>query len=164
MIRAIEKRDSETVCGIVNENWRTVYSGYVDPVLLSREGCMRRSGELIRDFVLKRFSEYVYEENGEVLGMVSFGKTEESDLPESFEVWRLYVSCKAKQKGIGSRLLEFAEEKAVSFGYKTIIIWAFKENFRALSFYEKHGYHIDREEYLDEPYGAVGVRFIKKIQ
>lgn len=163
MIRALEKRDCAEVLGIVNENWRTVYSGYVNPDLLSKEGCMRRSGELVRDFAAKRLFEYVYEENGEVLGMVSFGKTCESGLPEAFEVWRLYVSCKAQKKGIGSKLLEFAEEKAKSLGYKIIVIWAFTENYHALTFYKKHGYRADHEEYLGEPYRAVGVRLIKEI-
>ncbi len=29
MIRPLEEKDIDTVCGIVNENWKNVYSGYV---------------------------------------------------------------------------------------------------------------------------------------
>ena len=34
MIRELEKKDFEAVCEIVNRSWRTVYSGYVNPLLL----------------------------------------------------------------------------------------------------------------------------------
>ncbi|MDO5409377.1 MAG: GNAT family N-acetyltransferase [Lachnospiraceae bacterium] len=54
-------------------------------------------------------------------------------------------------KGIGKKLLYFAEQQAKENGYKESIIWAFKENIRALSFYQKCGYSIDKEEYLGEP-------------
>ena len=47
--------------------------------------------------------------------------------------------------------------------YCIIFKWAFKENIRAISFYEKHGYVKDKEEYLGKPYLAYGIRFNKKI-
>lgn len=46
MIREFENSDAEAIFVIVNENWRTVYSGYVDPALVSHMGCMLRNGEL----------------------------------------------------------------------------------------------------------------------
>ena len=38
MIRPLEEKDIDTVCGIVNENWKNAYSGYVNPLLLNAEG------------------------------------------------------------------------------------------------------------------------------
>lgn len=161
MIRKIEQRDSEFVFEIVNENWRRVYSGYVDPALLSKEGCMRRNGELLRDFVSKRT--YVREENGEILGMISFGKTDDNDRPGALEIWRLYVAKDAQGRGIGGSLLQFAENEAREEGYSEIVIWTFKRNVNAVKFYEKHGYRADKEEFLGDPYNAEGVRFRKAI-
>ena len=34
MIRPLEERDIEIVCTIVNENWKNVYSEYINPMLL----------------------------------------------------------------------------------------------------------------------------------
>lgn len=163
MIRGFENSDAEAIFVIINENWRTVYSGYVDPALVSHEGCMRRNGELVRDFVSKRFSEYVWEENREVRGMISFGKTGETDCSEAFEIWRLYVAKSAQGQGIGSALLEFAETAARERGFREMVIWTFKENKRALEFYQKHGCTIDKEIFL-EKYKAVGVRLKKTLQ
>ena len=38
MIRPLEKKDIDTVCGIVNENWKNVYSGSVGNVVFWRYG------------------------------------------------------------------------------------------------------------------------------
>ena len=54
--------------------------------------------------------------------------------------------------------------QAKNKGYKEIVIWAFKENKHVIAFYEKHGYKIDKEEYLESPYEAYGVRFNKVIE
>ncbi|MDE7230633.1 MAG: GNAT family N-acetyltransferase, partial [Oscillospiraceae bacterium] len=158
MIRKIEQSDYKIVCDIVNDNWRCVYRGYVDPLLLTESGCDERERQLIDDFKSGRLSEYVFEENGQVLGMISFGKTGERDCPNSFEIWRLYIHREFQDRGIGRCLLEFAEEHAHSLGYSDIVIWAFKQNVNAAVFYKKHGYHPDIEAFLGAPYNADGMR------
>lgn len=163
MIRQIKENDFDIICDIVNENWKRVYSGYVNPELLNPLGCQKRKRELEHDFITQRLSEYVYEEHKQVLALLSFGNTEDIDKVGAFEVWRIYVSEAAQGKGIGKKLLYFAEQQAKESGYKESIIWAFKENIRALSFYQKCGYTIDKEEYLGEPYLSVGVRLLKKL-
>ena len=75
----------------------------------------------------------------------------------------MYVSKDAQGKGIGKQLLNFAELAVKEKGQNEIIIWAFKQNQKALDFYKKAGYQIDKEEYLGEVYQAYGVRLIKKI-
>ncbi len=80
MIRPLEETDSDTVCGIVNENWKNVYSGYVNPLLVNSDGCAARTRRLKTDF---------------------------------------------------------AEQEAEEQGYKEIVIWAFKNNHHAVSFYKK---------------------------
>ncbi len=85
MIRPLEEKDIDTVCGIVNENWKNVYSGYVNPLLLNSDGCAERARRLKTDFAARRLSEYVWEEQGD----------------------------------------------------KEIVIWAFKNDHHAVSFYKK---------------------------
>lgn len=59
------------------------------------------------------------------------------------------------------RLLEYVWEER---GYQEIIIWAFRENTKAISFYQKNGYVIDKNEYLGKPYLTVGTRLVKRIK
>lgn len=95
--------------------------------------------------------------------MLSFGDTADVDISEAFEIWRIYVANSFQRRGIGKSLLDFAEQQAKEQGYTKIIIWAFKDNYRVVSFYLKNGYCIDKEEYLGEPYFAMGTRLKKEI-
>ncbi len=163
-IRRLKTEDIVTVCRFVNDNWTSVYQGYVNPSLLTEDGCRQRAMHLKEDFQSKRLSEYVYTANNQAAGLLSCGPTEEKDYKDAFEIWRIYIASAYQGRGIGSQLLKFAEDAAIEQGYSEILIWAFKNNRHALSFYMKHGYRIDKEEYLDEPYLADAVRLMKRIR
>ena len=151
MIRALNKADHNSAINIVNENWRSVYSGYVNPALLSDDGCRKRALDMKNDFTSQRFEEYVWEENGRAAALLSLGKTEDTDKPGAYELWRIYIAPEMQGKGIGGKLLNFAEEKAKQKGYTEMLIWAFRENTRAIKFYQKRGFQIDKIEFLKEP-------------
>lgn len=115
------------------------------------------------DFLSHRLSNYVYKHNGQTVALLSFGDTADEDKKNFFEIWRIYISKDYQKKGIGSELINFAEQKGIERGYKECLIWAFKENKNAISFYKKHGYIEDKEEYLGDIYSAYGVRLCKKL-
>lgn len=166
MIRPLEERDYPAVIAIVNESWKTTYAGYVNPALLDEPGCAARAERLERDFITRRLAEYVWAEDapeGRVLALLSMGDTADPDLPGVFEIWRIYVDPAARGRGIGGRLLAFAEGYAREQGYTRAVIWAFRENARAGAFYQSRGYRPDREEYLGEPYRAWGIRRLKQL-
>lgn len=134
MIRPLEEKDIEIVCSIVNENWKNVYAGYVNPLLLSSDGCAERIRRLKSDFATNRLSEFVWEEENQVSAMLSIGDTADTDITGAFEIWRIYVAAPFQHNGIGRRLLGFAERQAKQWGYKKAVIWAFKDNAYAVSF------------------------------
>lgn len=163
MIKELEEKDYKEVCNIVNINWRAVYEGHVNPLLIDEKGCEEREKKLIKEFSNHRFFEYVWEEKGKIAAMMSIGDTEDEDKTGAFEVWRLYVHPDFQGIGIGGKLISFAEEQAKLNGYSEIVIWAFKENHRAVKFYQKQGYEINKEKFLGEPYLAWGVRLVKSL-
>ena len=73
------------------------------------------------------------------------------------------MTPEAQGKNIGSQCLDYSEQEAKKKGYQEIVIWAFQENKKAISFYQKNGYVIDKSEYLGRPYSAVGTRLVKMI-
>lgn len=105
----------------------------------------------------------MWEENGNVVAMLSFGNTADHDKAGAFEIWRIYIKSDFQGKGIGHNLIAFAEQAAKEEGYTEVVIWAFKNNLNAISFYRKHGYILEKEEYLGKPYLTMGVRLNKKI-
>ncbi len=163
MIRPLEEAGWDAAIEIVNGCWRSLYAGYVNPALLSGDGCRRRAVQLEREFREGRRAQYVWEEDGRVLGLLSAGDTADADRPGAFEIWRLYLAPKARGRGIGGQLLDYAEALARAGGHRETLVWAFRENLGALRFYERHGYRANRTAYLAEPYLACGVRLAKSL-
>lgn len=128
-----------------------------------KHSCNERAEELRHDFQSKRLSEYVWEEQGQILALLSIGDTADIDKKGAFEIWRIYVRPEAQGHNIGSKCILFAEQEAKRQGYQEIVIWAFQENTTAISFYQKNGYVIDKNEYLGEPYLTFGIRLIKTL-
>lgn len=163
IIRLLELKDMKTVCDIVNDSWKSIYKGYINPELLTDRECAGRANEIESDFLSGRLLNYVYEINGRVVALLSIGDTEDNDKTGAFEIWHIYILKSMRGKGIGKELLVFAEQQAVKMGYNEIVIWAFLENINALTFYKKYGYLEDKQMYLESPYYAHGVRFIKEL-
>lgn len=79
MIRPIKETDFDSVINIVNENWKMVYKDYINPYLISDNGCLDRTKRLKNDFWSRRLEEYVWEENNQVVAMLSVGETADKD-------------------------------------------------------------------------------------
>lgn len=61
------------------------------------------------------------------------------------EVEKLFVEPVLQGTAIGAALLDYAIEKMdVNF------LWALEKNQRAISFYERHGFHVTKERKLEE--------------
>lgn len=144
MIRLMEIGDLDIVGEIVNGDWKNIYSSYINPDLLSLEGCKKRKKEIEAELLSGSLANYIYEDDGIVKALLTFGQTADSDKSGAFEIWRIYVSQDFQGVGIGKSLLTFAEKQAMLSGFQEIIIWAFKENFKAVSFYKHNGYVEDK--------------------
>ena len=61
---------------------------------------------------------------------------------------RLYIKFDLKRHGIGSKLLELAEESARKRGFKEIYVHLGKDYLESQKFYPKHGYVEYKELYM----------------
>lgn len=163
MIRLLQKSDMETICNIINDNWESVYSEYINEDLLNKEGCIERENRLKKDFLSGRLSNYIYECDSQPVALLSIGNTADKDKIRAFELWRIYILNAYQNRGIGTLLLDLTEKEAIRSGYKEVLIWVFKGNVHALSFYKKHGYRQDKECYLGQPYFTYGIRLSKEL-
>lgn len=161
MIRQLQNEDMDIACDIVNDNWKSVYADYVNKELLGEKGCADRKERLKKDFLSGRLENYIYEQDHQVVALLSIGRSEDPDKEGSFEVWRIYLKKAFQRQKIGSELIRFAEMQAQEEGFREIVIWAFQKNTSAVAFYQKNGYQIDQIKYLDKPFFADGLRLQK---
>lgn len=78
---------------------------------------------------------YVYD-NGLIRGFIQMNGT---------EICKIYVDTFFQSEGIGRELIEYAIEELNADN-----LWALEKNTRAISFYQRHGFHLTGEKKFEE--------------
>jgi GNAT superfamily N-acetyltransferase len=130
--------------------WRAGYRDIVAPEKLAElpvERWRHEVGMGLRRPVADAFT-YVAEIDGAFAGYCYVAApSRESDLgPEFAEVVAMYVDPDHWRDGAGSALMEAALQRLAGLPYTDAVLWAFKENRRAIAFYERHGWRVDGSE------------------
>lgn len=164
MIRKANIEDAKTLAKLIIDGWQTGYKGIISDDYLDNMQLDSKT-EIWKENILNQNEEskiYVYEENEEVLGVIKFGKSEETDNIHTVEIYVLYVKPDKKRMGIGSKLLNYAKEEFIKEGHKKMIIWCAKQNIPSIKFYKKMGGKIIRErdfEFNELKIEEVGVSY-----
>ena len=61
------------------------------------------------------------------------------------EICKLYVDTSFQSQGIGNELIKFAMKELHADH-----LWALEKNSRAISFYQKHGFHLTDQKRFEE--------------
>lgn len=137
------------------KSWRETYVGIVSDDYLENVHTYERCLSRVGPFGEAKID--VAKIDGEVVGFVCYGPSDE--VPGAGEIHGLYLLEAYQGKRIGLSLMDHAFERLKE--YDRIILWAFKDNKRALDFYEKYGFRADGEEHeyvFGKP--AVGIRMV----
>ena len=135
--------------------WQETYAGMVDPAYLDALTLEKVEERAFR----WRDGLLVAKDRARVVGFVGYGKSGDA-LPETGEIFALYVLPEYQGKGVGGQLLEAGFQQLSA--YKRICLWALKDNARAIRFYEKHGFFRDGAEKYVPRIEAAGIRMVKE--
>jgi N-acetylglutamate synthase-like GNAT family acetyltransferase len=128
-IRRCEKKDEETIFGIINQS----AVAYKDVIREDRYHEPYMSMEELR----KEMSEmtfFGYEEKGKILGVAGFQPVKDATL-----LRHVYVLPKHQRKGIGNRLLNHIKHITTT---QQLMVGTWKTATWATHFYEKHGFRL----------------------
>lgn len=78
----------------------------------------------------------IAEVEGQVAGFASTGRCRDEDLPDSTELYALYLAPDRWRQGLGSALLEAVVVPG-------LVLWTLAGNRGARAFYERRGFHTD---------------------
>ena len=149
------------------EGWRSGYREIVSPDKLADLPVERWRHEVsvgLRRPVADAFT-YVAEIDGGFAGYCYVAApTREAGLgPEVAELVAMYVHPDHWRAGAGSALMEAALERLAGLPYGEAVLWTFKENGRAISFYERHGWAPDGAEKIHPRTGQPAVRMKRSV-
>lgn len=143
-IRQATSEDTPAIARIINASWRAAYAGIVPQDVLDALSDEKKQAQLAAGLERSpEMSYYLLELDGTPVGTASLHPTRDEDLQNTAEFSFFYFLPQYWRGGYGTRLLEFIEQKARERGFTRICCWTLAENARAISFYEKNGYHHD---------------------
>ncbi len=88
----------------------------------------------------------------------------EADLgPDVADLVAMYVDPDHWREGVGNALMDAAFERLAELSYEEAVLWTFKENGRAIAFYERHGWRPDGSEKIHARTGEPAVRYRRPV-
>ena len=166
-MREATAEDTEAIVSVTVAGWREGYRDIVAPEKLADlpvERWRHEVGVGLRRPVGDAFT-YVAEIDGEFAGYCyCAAPSRDSDTgPEVAEVVAMYVEPDHWRAGAGTALMEASLERLSGLPYDEAVLWTFKENGRAISFYERHGWRPDGVEKIHSRSGERAARYRRLI-
>ena len=121
-------------------SWQEAYKGLIDQAYLDSmtlEKCTAIAFKW-QDNIL------VAKDKDKVVGFAGWGEHGDSALPNTGEVFAIYILSEYYGKGVGNALMQAALQKLSQ--YERVALWVLKDNKRAIRFYEKCGFVFDGTE------------------
>lgn len=170
MIKIVKatKEDAYDYANILNKSWKDTYGEYVSIEHIDDEFNI--------DILVSNFESYIDNEDYNLymikdddinVGILEVGSYEDKykeNMDGIGEIRTIHIKKEYQNKGIGKIAINFAIDELKSKGYKTVCLWVKKQNYRAISFYEKFGFIktiYDLEETVD---GAPSMIMEKEIE
>jgi ribosomal protein S18 acetylase RimI-like enzyme len=116
---------------------------------VSEQGWARTLREIAADASSQKCI-YVVEEGGDVVGLIMGGPAETDGLPQTGEVYALYVQASQQGHGLGRRLVQAVAAQLAQHGMTAVQIGCLAANAPARRFYESLGGRLIGERLFDE--------------
>lgn len=127
------------------KSWQDAYSGLIDQTYLDNH-TIDKCTDIAFRWLNKPDNHLaakvlIAKENDKVVGFVGYGACGDNILPETGEIFSIYILKDYYDKKIGYALMDAALEKLSE--YSKIVVWVLEGNHRAIKFYEKCGFQFD---------------------
>ena len=150
IIRFANDRDTEAMAEISALSKKRAYDGIVSDAVLNRPiEDKEYRGEQMKLRMKKRISIVAIDKaTCKTLGFAQFvlGNEETDEEYADAELCSLYVHPEYQSKGVGAALLKRVKDLCSIGNNKTLALFCFKDNPKAVGFYTKHGGMIFKEQ------------------
>ncbi len=164
MIRDATIDDSSRLAEINVSSWRFAYKQIVPEEYLYRHFLVEDRIIIFKNWIAtKKYEIYVYEDplTKIIKGMMGFGKCEDEDKKNSFELHFLYIEPYFSRVGIGSEMITFFEQNGRKKDYTEFVIWVLEDNEIGKKCYQKNNYFWDGSVKEFQRLKKNEIRFIK---
>ena len=145
--------------------WQHTYRDILPAEVLAQLSVQQREA-MWADSIAKGVPELlVARTEDQVAGFIAFGPCRDEDrTPESAEIWAIYLRPTALSKGIGRSLWLAANQRMIKQGYRSVSLWVFIANQRAIKFYTAAGFRVQPKTQKDSTLGGAQAQKIRYVQ
>ena len=148
-VRHATPADADTLGAIGERAWRATYPGIVPDSVLDEwiEGAPASWHQAFENRAPDSpWRAWLAERDGSIVGYATTTPAKSEWLPPpggAGEITNLYLDPAAIGTGVGRLLYEHAVADLRERGFDPLVVWAFRDNLRAIGFYERMGLTID---------------------
>lgn len=151
-IRVADINDAEDIANVHVKVWQSAYNGIMPKKYLAALSVKEKKGAWSKSLLEKNpGTTLVIEEKNKVIGFFVFGPARDNDLKNcnAGELVALNILPNQWGKGHGSKAIHFVLEKSTIKKWDAVYLWVLKQNKRAISIYEAHGFMKQEKERFD---------------
>ena len=140
-IRPAIPADAAAVAAVHVASWREAYRTILPAEYLARLSVERRQ-QVWRESIETGSPRLLVAEIADSLaGFSAFGPCrDEGAGPDAFEIWAIYLSPAHWSHGVGRALWFGSRARMIESGARTVSLWVFPDNARAIRFYRAAGF------------------------
>ena len=142
-IRLAKPDDAQDMAEVHARSWEVAYKDII-PIEYIKAKNATRPDLYKRIITDENTTQHVIQANGKTVGIMGFGEPKDDDADDNYyELHGVYLHPDYYRKGIGTKAVDFAFEKARKLNKKYMNVWVFAENYNSIKFYEKCGFIAD---------------------
>lgn len=139
LIRAPRKDEWEALTDLHLTTWKETYSGKFPDSEWGSKARLARIGMWKAICTAPRAGDKfaVVERDGRLVGLAGAGASQDDPAARAVQLWFIYLLASEQGTGAGQELLDSV------LGTSPSSLWVLEGNPRAISFYERNGFHVD---------------------
>ena len=140
-IRKVDVGDANTLAYIQTESWKSAFNRILSKEDLEKYIDVNRAVELYNMLLSENIGNgFILTINENPHCMAYWDKTREAEMDGYSEISCIHSLCDNWGKGYGTAMINYILRDIKNKGFSKIMLWFFKENYRARKFYENHGF------------------------
>lgn len=162
-IRRARPGDEATLARIQTESWKAAFRTILAEATLERLTGMEKATQMYRRLLeTGKGNGYLLEIGGHPHCIAWWDSTREADMAGYAELICIHSLPDNWAKGFGSAMMARLLEDMTEAGFAAVMLWVFRDNRRAISFYEKWGFSPNGRH--QEAFGAVELMLEKTLR
>ena len=141
-VREAELGDVSGIADVHIKSWHSTYRGivaddFIDNLTHSRSA--ERWGKILSDAESTAFIKVAVGEEGRIVGFAVGGRERDGDQNYDAELYAIYLLKEYQGKGIGRQLLSDVARGLMEKSFRSMLVWALRDNHSARKFYRALG-------------------------